>query len=93
MKMLAFLSKVAFLYNLCMIATFGMRYQAVVSPGAVQSTILVSGIVLSVLFSAVVSAWVFLLLLRKVPLSAFRPQWLFGINLLCFIFQLYLLLK
>lgn len=93
MKELLFLSRVAFLYNLCMIAAFWMRYQGPVSGGAVQSTILVSGIVLSILFSGVVMLWMIVLLLRKTPVAAFRPPWLFVFNGCFFIYQLYLLLK
>lgn len=93
MKTLLFLSRVAFLYNLCMLATFGMRYFRPLEAGAVQSVILISGVVLSVVFTGAVNLWVLLLLLRKRPVGAFRPQWLFAVNFLCFIFQVYLLLK
>ena len=91
--MLLFLSRVAFLYNGCMFITLLMRYLAFIPGGAVQSTILVSGIVLSVVFSSLVNGWTVLLLIKKVPLARFRPLWLFSVNFLCFIFQLYLLLK
>ncbi len=93
MKILLFLSRVAFLYNLCMLATFGLKYGKPLEQGAVQSVLLISGIVLSVVFTGAVTIWVLLLLLRRKPLSLFRPQWLFAVNFLCFIFQLYLLLK
>lgn len=93
MKMLLFLSRVAFLYNVCMIMTLLMRYLNFIPAGAVQTTILVSGIVLSVVFNSLVHGWAALFLVKKIPRSAFRPHWLFVVNLLCFIFQLYLLLK
>ena len=87
------MSKVAFLYNGCMILTGLMRYLHFIPEGALQSTILVAGIVLSVVFNGLVNGWTAGLLLAKRGLGGLRPRWLFGINFLCFIFQLYLLLK
>lgn len=93
MKTLLFLSRVTFLYNGCMIVTLLLHYRKFIPAGALQSTVLVSGIILSVVFNSLVSAWMAVLLVKGTPVQAFRPQWLFGVNLLCFIFQLYLLLK
>jgi hypothetical protein len=93
MKMLLFLSRVTFLYNICMIVTLLMRYQNFIREGAVQSVILVSGIVLSIVFNSLVNSVAVFFLVKKTPPAAFRPQWLFVVNFLCFIFQLYLLLK
>ena len=74
-----------------MVATLLMRYLHFIPEGAIQSTILVSGIVLSVVFNGVVNGWAAGLLLAKKGVGALLPQWLFGVNFLCFIFQLYLL--
>ena len=75
-----------------MIMTLVMRYLRFIPEGAIQSTILVSGIILSVVFNGLVNGWAAGLLLAKRPVSGLRPQWLFGVNFLCFIFQLYLLI-
>ena len=76
-----------------MIVTLLMRYLNFIREGAVQSTILVSGIVLSVVCNSLVNGLAGFFLVKKMPVAAFRPQWLFIVNFLCFIFQLYLLLK
>ncbi|MBE7172452.1 MAG: hypothetical protein INR73_17830 [Williamsia sp.] len=89
---LSFLAKVAFLYNLCMVATLVMRYLQFIQEGALQSTILVSGIVLSIVFNGLVNSWAIVVLLVKKSPGGLRPLWLFGVNFLCFIFQLYLLI-
>lgn len=75
-----------------MIMTLVMRYLHFIPQGAVQSTILVSGIILSVVVNGLVNGWAAgLLLVKRGPVSRLRPAWLFGVNFLCFIFQLYLL--
>jgi hypothetical protein len=58
----------------------------------VQSTIIIAGFLLSFIFNLVAAVIILVLLLRKQG-GQVRPAWLFTINFLCFIFQLYFLLK
>jgi hypothetical protein len=92
MKNLLFVSRVAFITNCCMLLSFLMRYIEIISNKDLQSTVLIAGFLISFICNLVVAVAIIILLLRK-EYQCIRPLWLFTINFLCFIFQLYFLSK
>jgi hypothetical protein len=93
MKTILFVSRVTFIYNLCMLGALLIRFYDFMPEGAMRSTILIGGLVLSVAFN---TAWVLcigFLFIRGKKWKFFQPVWLFAVNFLCFIFQIYLLLS
>lgn len=93
MKPVIFLARVTFIYNICTLLTWLMRYLNFFPEGNLKSTIIVSGLLLAVVFNILTGLWCVFLVLKGEPLSNFRPQWLFISNLLCFIYQIYLLIR
>ena len=92
MRHLLFVSRVAFICNCCMLITFIMRYVQVISNKEIQSTVIIAGFLLSFLFNLIAACGA-LILLVKGQNERIRPRWLFAINFLSLIFQLYFLLK
>ncbi len=93
MKLLVFLSRVSFVYNLCMVAIMGMRYFNWVPAKTLQSTGLVEGFFLAIVLNAVLVIWLLVLMSRSGLRSLPPPAWLFIFITMCFIFQLYLIVK
>ena len=93
MHRLAFLSRVAFLCNICLLLTWLMRYYVFIPKGQAESTIIIAGLVLSFLMNGLVNILYGLLLLRKIPLQQMVPVWLAAINFFFLILQLYLILS
>ena len=89
---LIFVARIAFIANVCMLATFMMRYGRFIESEDIQSTIIIIGLIISFIANLIVACGV-IFLLFKGQQKRIRPRWLFIINFLCFIFQLYLLLK
>ena len=89
---LSFLSRVAFICNICLLLAMVMRYYSFVSSRDLQSTILVSGLVLSFMINGVVNIAYAVLLIRKIKLKTYVPIWLATINFLFLVFQFYLIL-
>ena len=92
MKMLLFISRVAFICNVCMVVGFVMRYVQIITNKDAQSTIIIAGFFLSVLFNILVAFGMLILILRK-QRQRINPRWLFATNFLCLIFQLYFMLQ
>jgi hypothetical protein len=90
---LYFVSRVAFLYNICLLLTVSMKYFHVIPEGAMKSTVIVAGLILSVLFNAVVMCWMLALLVTGNKSRIIVPGWLITVNTLFFIIQFYLVLK
>ncbi len=93
MKTLLFLSRVTFIYNLCMMVTLLMGYFNFMPDKGIKSSIVVAGLFLSIVFNGLTNLWMLVMLLNKRHLTMFQPAWLFIVNFLCFIFQTYMLLK
>jgi hypothetical protein len=92
MSRLLFISRVAFICNICMIVAWLMRYADPLRNTTLQSTVIIAGFLLAVIFNLIALIWVILLVmrgLRNIP----DPAWLFIINFLCFAFQIYLFAK
>jgi hypothetical protein len=69
-----------------------MRYYSFIQDHALQSTIIIAGMVLSFFMNGLVNILYAVLLIRKKRLAAFVPVWLVTINFLFLIFQLYIIL-
>lgn len=93
MKTLVFLSRVTFIYNLCMLVTLIMGYFNFMPEKGIKSSIVVAGLFLSIVFNGVANLGLVFLLIKKQSFKIFQPAWLFIANFLCFIFQLYMVLK
>ena len=92
MLRLSFLSRVAVICNVCLLLALVMRYYSFVSSRDLQSTILVAGLVLSVVINGIVNIIYAVLLIKKSKLGTYLPIWLATINFLFLIFQFYLIL-
>ena len=90
MRLLRFLSRVAFICNICYLLASLIRYLPNPPEGNVLSTIIVLGWMLGILMNVVVNvwwlaAWAF----SKAPLDI--PRWLRIVNLIFLIIQLVIL--
>jgi len=70
-----------------------MRYYIFVPKGQVESTIIIAGLVLSLLVNGLVNILYGILLIRKIPLQQVLPVWLAVINFLFLVPQFYLILR
>ena len=93
MKAVIFFARITFIYNLCMLVTFMMRYFNFIAEGNLKSTIVVAGYVLAVFCNAIMALWCLALVIRGERLIFFQPRWMFIFNSLCLIFQIYLLVR
>ena len=93
MLTLLFLSRVTFLYNLCMIATLLVGYFNIMPDREMNSSIIVAGLFLAIVFNGLIHLWAAALLIRERSVKMFTPAWLFVVNFLCFLYQIYMLLK
>lgn len=92
MLRIAFLSRVAFLCNSCLVLVWLLRYLPQMDYGPVISTIIIAGLILSFVMNALVNILYALVLLRRQPLKEKVPVWLAVINFLFLIPQIYLVL-
>ncbi len=92
MLRLAFLSRVAFLCNVCLVLVFLLRYLPPMPYGSIVSTIIIAGLVLSFIMNAIVNILYAAVLIRRQPLRTRVPVWLAVINFLFLILQFYLIL-
>ena len=92
MKHLLFVSRVALICNVCMLFTIIMRYVEVISNKEIQSTVIIAGFVLSFIFNLIAASGASVLLMKREG-QKLHPRWLFAINFLSLIFQLYFLVK
>jgi hypothetical protein len=93
MTHLLFISRVAFISNVCMLVTFIMRYVHIIDNKEIQSTIIIAGFLLSFVFNLIAAVVMLLMLFSNQAGRIHSAAWLFTVNFLCFIFQLYFLLK
>jgi uncharacterized membrane protein YozB (DUF420 family) len=92
MRRLSFLSRVAFICNLCLAVVWLMRFFPALPYDAFVSTLIIAGLVLSFIFNGLVNLLYAWLLLRRKPLADHVPVWLAAVNFLFLIFQVYLLI-
>ncbi len=92
MLQLSFLSRVAFICNICLLLALVMRYYSFIPSLDLQSTVLVAGLVLSFVINVLVNLAYGVLLVKKRSVGTFVPIWLATINFLFLVFQFYLIL-
>ncbi|MBL7700257.1 MAG: hypothetical protein JNK79_18980 [Chitinophagaceae bacterium] len=93
MPKLLFFSRVAFLCNVCFLATFLLRYAPELKNGMIVSTVVVLGLVVAIVLNTVVNLLYFLVIMANKPIRTFVPLWLVIINFLFLVFQAILLFK
>lgn len=93
MPRLLFFSRVAFICNICFVFTLAMHYTEQMKSGYFASTIIIIGLVLSIVINAFVTAASLFLVIAKRQLTDHVPAWLAAINFLFFVLQAILLLK
>lgn len=69
-----------------------MRYVEIIRDKDLQSLVLIAGFLVSFICNIIGAVAVLVFLLQKQP-HRIRPLWLFAVNFVCFIFQLYFLSK
>ena len=89
---LAFLSRVAFICNACLVLVWLLRYLPQMDYGPVVSTIIIAGLIMSFVVNGLVNILYAVVLIRRQPLREKVPIWLAVINFLFLIPQLYLVL-
>ena len=92
MQRLGFLSRLAFICNICLVLAWLMRYYSYLPHGHLKSTIIIAGMFFSFIVNGVVNIMYGILLTRKRKLGDFVPVWLARINFLFLMLQLYLIL-
>ena len=92
MKTLQFVARVTFIYNLCMIGALLLGMFDFMASKEMKSSIIVSGLFLSIVFNAFIHLWMGVLLIKYRSLKIFKPAWLFIVNFICFIYQIYMVL-
>ena len=90
---LYFVSRVAFLCNICLLLAISMKYFQVIPEGSLKSTVIIAGLLLSVLFNALVMCWMLVLLVTGNKSRILVPAWLITVNTVFFIIQFYLVIK
>jgi len=91
MNKLSFWHKLAFIANACWLATWALKHYPLPN-GDIQSTIVVTGLVMAYVVNLFVNLWSVVLLLQH-KLWGKAPRWLIIINFLFLIAQVYLLVK
>ena len=86
-----FLSKLAFICNLCFLLSLGMHYFPGFKNGPLASTIIITGNLLSFLVNFIALAAYLMRIIQRKPLLI--PLWLTIANAAFFIFEIILVLK
>ena len=87
-----FLSKLAFICNLCFLVTFIIQWIPHPPEGELVSTVIILGYVVAAVINVVVNIWYAFLLFSNKPLRNIVPVWLIIVNFLFLIPQLILFL-
>lgn len=88
MDKLSFWHRLAFIANLCWLATWFMRYHTMLPRGDVQSTIIVTGLITANIVNFLVNLFTCIYWLRKKLAGRNVPRWLILINFIFCIAQL-----
>ncbi|HEY4151246.1 MAG TPA: hypothetical protein VGM41_20050 [Chitinophagaceae bacterium] len=92
MNKFSFWHKLAFIANCCWLITWAIRYRSFLPDGNVQSTIVVTGLVLASGLNLLANLLTGFLFLRG-KLPAGTPRWLLTVNFLFLLPQLYLFFR
>ena len=93
MSKLLFFSRVGLLCNICFLLTFFIRYVPELKDGFFVSTIIVIGLVLSIVINVILNMFYLVVTVTGKPVSHYVPWWIIVINFLFFVFQAILLLQ
>jgi hypothetical protein len=93
MPKLLFFSRVAFVCNICFLVTLGMHYAEQLKSGFMISTIIIIGLVLSIVINLMINIAYLLVGVARRNLTTHVPAWLIVINFLFFLLQAILLVK
>jgi hypothetical protein len=92
MDKLSFWHRLAFIANLCWLATWLMKYHTLLPKGDLQSTIIVTGLITANIVNFLVNLCTCIYWFRK-KLAGKVPRWLVIINFIFLIAQLYIFIK
>jgi hypothetical protein len=92
MRAFRFLSRVAFICNICFLLTSFVQWLPHPPEGPLISLIILMGYVLGILVNIIVNAWLLILLIARMPRASLGPLWLLIVNFILFILQLLLIL-
>jgi hypothetical protein len=92
MLRISFLSRVAFICNLCLLVAWLMRHHTFIPRGDLQSTIIIAGLIMSFVINGLVNILYAILLFRGKNIQSYVAVWLATINFLFLILQFYLIL-
>jgi hypothetical protein len=93
MNKLSFWHKVAFIANICWLATWGIKYFSILPKGDLQSTVIITGLIIANVVNVIVNCCTGILLFqRKLP-AAGAARWLMTVNFIFLLPQLYLFFK
>ncbi|GAC1449257.1 MAG: hypothetical protein NVSMB7_11240 [Chitinophagaceae bacterium] len=92
MDKLSFWHKLAFIANLCWLATWCMKYYTILPKGDFQSTVIVTGLITANIVNFLVNMFTCIYWFRK-KLAGKVPRWLVIINFIFLMFQLYIFIK
>ena len=93
MPKLAFLSRVAFLCNVCFLLALFANYIPFIKNGVITSTIIIMGKVLAIIVNMLVVLLYVALMVARKSIFSFVPKWIIIVNFLFFILQVILLIK
>ena len=92
MDKLSFWHRLAFIANLCWLATWFMKYHTLLPKGDLQSTVIVTGLITANIVNFLVNIVTCIYWFRK-KLAGIVPRWLLVINFIFLIAQLYIFIK
>lgn len=92
MNKLSFWHKVAFIANVCWVATWCMKYYTLLPKGDLQSTVIVTGLITANIVNFVVNGVTCVYWLQK-KLSGKVARWLIIFNFILLMAQLYIYIK
>ena len=92
MRAFRFLSRVAFICNICFLLTSFVQWLPHPPEGPLISLIILMGYVLGILVNIIVNAWLLISLIVRMPRASLGPLWLLIVNFIFFILQLLLIL-
>lgn len=93
MQKLLFLSRVALICNICFLVTALLSYVPFLANGAISSTLIITGSVLSIIVNSLVILLYTLLLITRSPVKNYVPAWLIITNLIIFVLQIIFLVQ
>ncbi|HMH24214.1 MAG TPA: hypothetical protein VK563_20665 [Puia sp.] len=92
MSAFRFLSRVAFICNICFLLTSFAQWVPHLPEGPLISLIILMGYVLGILVNIIINAWLLILLIARKPRESLGPKWVLIVNFIFFLYQTGLIL-